>query len=133
MVRMQNQIARARSKRDKMSSVQIRKEKYKRAALCLFGVVSGISAVVGHLSQYLNKKAMHTSILTGQKWVDKLLTGNFFLFCLIITIKNNCRTCSGFLKNDGDESICFSPLGTGIGDPNVAMSCVPSRNFRTWT
>jgi len=67
---MQNQIARARSKQDKMSSVQIRKEKYKRAALCLFGVVSGISAVVGHLSLYLNKKAMHTSILTGQKWVD---------------------------------------------------------------
>jgi len=37
--------------------------------------IAGAATAV-HASQHSNKQAMHTSILTGQRWLDELLTGS---------------------------------------------------------
>ena len=58
-----------------LSSHQIREEKHQKAAVCLLGAASGVLSILGHAEIHLNKQAMHTSALTGQKWLDKLLIG----------------------------------------------------------
>ena len=40
--------------------------------------IAGAVTTVVHSSQHANKQAMHTSILTGQRWLDELLTGSQF-------------------------------------------------------
>lgn len=61
------------------TSRQIRKEKHRKASICLLGAVSGIATAVAHIAPFLDKKPMHTSILMGQGWVDELLNGIYFL------------------------------------------------------
>jgi hypothetical protein len=59
----------------KPSSRQIRQEKHRKAAICLLGAFSGVISVLGHVEAHINKRPMHTSALTGQKWLDELLIG----------------------------------------------------------
>lgn len=61
------------------SSLQIHREKHRKAAICLLGAVSGVLSVLGHAEAHVKKRPMHTSALTGQKWVDELLTGTILL------------------------------------------------------
>ena len=60
------------------SSHQIHEEKHRKAAACLLGAASGILSILGRADTHLNKQAMHTSALTGQKWLDELLIGAKF-------------------------------------------------------
>ena len=62
----------------KLSSRQIHQEKHRKAAVCLLGAVSGVLSLLRHAETHLNKQAMHTSALTGQKWLNELLTGAKF-------------------------------------------------------
>lgn len=55
-------------------SAQIRKEKHKKAAIFLAGVGAALAAVT-HASAHLDKQPLHTSMLTGQKWLEELMTG----------------------------------------------------------
>ena len=57
---------------------QIHEEKHKKAALCLLGAISGVMSVLGHVEAHANKRPMHTSAQTGQKWLDELLVGGYF-------------------------------------------------------
>ena len=61
-----------------LSSCQIREEKHQKAAVCLLGAASGVLLILGHAEIHLNKQAMHTSALAGQKWLDELLIGAKF-------------------------------------------------------
>ncbi len=63
-----------------LTSRQKREEKHRKAAICILGAVSGIATAVAHIGPLLDKQPMHTSILTGQGWVDELLLGMFSLF-----------------------------------------------------
>jgi len=63
----------------KPSSRQIRQEKHKKAALCLIGAISGVASVLTHVAPLLDKRPMHTSSLTGQKWVEELLMGALYM------------------------------------------------------
>jgi hypothetical protein len=69
---------RRRGSEPQPSSHQIRQEKHRKAAICLLGAVSGVLSILEHAETHLNKQAMHTSVLTGQKWLDELLTGAKF-------------------------------------------------------
>jgi hypothetical protein len=66
---------RRRGSQPQLSSHQIHQEKHRKAAICLLGAVSGVLSVLGHAETHLNKQPMHTSALTGQNWLDELLTG----------------------------------------------------------
>ncbi|KAF8154308.1 hypothetical protein B0H34DRAFT_818882 [Crassisporium funariophilum] len=55
------------------TSRQIHEEKHKKAALCLLGAILGVISVLGHVEAHMNKRPMHTSTQTGQKWLDELL------------------------------------------------------------
>ena len=58
-----------------LSSHQIRKQKYKKISSVMATIAGAVTTIV-HSSQHANKQAMHTSILTGQRWLDELLTGS---------------------------------------------------------
>jgi hypothetical protein len=60
-----------------LSTHQIRKQKYKKISSVMATIAGAVTTVV-HSSQHANKQAMHTSILTGQRWLDELLTGSQF-------------------------------------------------------
>ena len=60
------------------SSKHIRKRKQKKvAALAMVAAISGIATVLAHVVPHLDKQPMHTSVLSGQRWVQELLEGNF--------------------------------------------------------
>jgi len=73
-----------------LTSHQICAEKHQKAAICVVGAISGVIAVLSHIVPGLNKQQMHTSILTGERWVQELMTGvlmatmSYFL-CLTLT------------------------------------------------
>jgi hypothetical protein len=37
--------------------------------------IGGAALVVAHASQFCDKQPMHTSVLTGQRWLQELLEG----------------------------------------------------------
>jgi len=59
-----------------LSIQQIRKEKHQRAAITL-AAIEGAASVAIYSVCYFDKQPMHTSILTGQRWVHKMMTGKF--------------------------------------------------------
>ena len=68
------------SQGDEMRSVSAAYSKDVSPAAAVLGEVweargTQVHAVVGHVEAHLHKQAMHTSALTGQKWVDELLLG----------------------------------------------------------
>ena len=63
---------------EKLSSRQIRERKHKKFALSMFAAVSSVATVISHIAPLFTKKKMHTSILTGEGWVQELLKGLFF-------------------------------------------------------
>ena len=75
MARIRNYFA---ARNAKPTSRQIWEEKHRKAALCLFAVVSSVATVISHIAPHLIKKKMHTSILTGEGWVQELLKGFFW-------------------------------------------------------
>ena len=75
---------RRRGSQFKLSSRQIREEKHRKMALCLLGAVSGVVSVLGHLESHIDKQPMHTSVLTGQRWVDELLKGMQFILIVMM-------------------------------------------------
>ena len=64
----------SKTQRRQLSSHQIRKEKHKKASILLATIV-GAASVVGHAIEYIDQERMHTSILTGQRWLQELLEG----------------------------------------------------------
>ena len=64
----------SKTQRRQLSSHQIRKEKHKKASILLATIV-GAASVVGHAMEYIDQECMHTSILTGQMWLQELLEG----------------------------------------------------------
>ena len=60
---------------DHSTSHRTRREKRRKAALCILGAVTGIVSVLAHIAPYLDRRPMNTSILTGEGWVQELLTG----------------------------------------------------------
>ena len=63
-----------RQSKTPLSSHQIRKQKYKISSV--MATIAGAVTAAVHSSQNANKRALHTSILTGQRWLDELLTGS---------------------------------------------------------
>ena len=57
------------------SSRQIRQQKRKKMMLSLIGAVSGVVSTVVQSAPHIDKKPMHTSLLTGERWVQELLNG----------------------------------------------------------
>ena len=43
----------------------------------MVAAISGVATVLAHAIPHLDKQPMHTSVLTGQRWVQELLEGNF--------------------------------------------------------
>ncbi|KAF9472454.1 hypothetical protein BDN70DRAFT_477640 [Pholiota conissans] len=68
------------------TSAQKRAEKRKKAALCMLGAISGVATVVSHIAPFFVKQPMHTSILTGQAWVEELLRG--MDYCSLVYLYN---------------------------------------------
>jgi hypothetical protein len=64
-----------RQSKTSLSSHQIRKQKYKKISSVMATIAGAVTAAV-HSSQHVDKQALHTSILTGQRWLDELLTGS---------------------------------------------------------
>ena len=64
----------SKTQRRQLSSHQIWKEKHKKASILLATIV-GAASVVGHAMEYIDQECMHTSILTGQMWLQELLEG----------------------------------------------------------
>ena len=56
------------------SSHQMRRDKHKKLALVLAGLGAAVAATY-YATPHLDKNPIHTSALTGQMWVDELLTG----------------------------------------------------------
>ena len=42
---------------------------------CLVAAIGGVAVMATHASQHIEKQRIHTSALTGQKWLDELFTG----------------------------------------------------------
>lgn len=57
-----------------LSSAQIRRDKHKKLAVVLAGLGAAVAATY-YATSHLDKNPIHTSALTGQMWVDELLTG----------------------------------------------------------
>ena len=66
-----------------LSSHMIWKEKHKRAA-CLIAVIGSAAVAAAHATQFIEKQWIHTSVLTGQKWLDELLAGGWQWFFPIL-------------------------------------------------
>jgi hypothetical protein len=74
---------------DPFPPISARKKREKKridAALCIIGAVSGVATMLSHMAPFLDKKPIHTSILTGELWVKELLTGECAIF--------SCPRCS---------------------------------------
>ena len=52
----------------------MRRDKHKKLALVLAGLGAAVAATY-YATPHLDKNPIHTSALTGQMWVDELLTG----------------------------------------------------------
>jgi hypothetical protein len=72
-----------RAPKQKLSSLQIRKGKHKRVSIFL-AAVAGAASVVAHASPYADKERIHTSILTGQRWLQELLEGKGYIISSLI-------------------------------------------------
>lgn len=72
-----------RAPKQKLSSLQIQKEKHKRVSIFL-AAVAGAASVVAHASPYADKKCMHIWILTGQRWLQELLEGKGYIISSLI-------------------------------------------------
>jgi len=59
-----------------LSTQQIRKKKHRRAAITL-AAIGGAASVAIYGAHYFDKQPMHTSILTGQRWVHEMMTDKF--------------------------------------------------------
>ena len=69
----------------RLSSYQVRKEKHKRAA-CLIAAIGSVAVTAAHASQFIEKQRIHTSVLTGQKWLDELLAGGWHQWTGFLTL-----------------------------------------------
>ena len=45
----------------------------------MVAAISGVATVLAQVVPHLDKQPMHTSVLSGQQWVQELLEGNFNL------------------------------------------------------
>ena len=72
-----------RTPKQKLSSHQIWKEKHKKASLLLVAV-AGAASVTAHASVYVDKECIHTSVFTGQRWLQELLEGKLYLISSFI-------------------------------------------------
>lgn len=58
-----------------LPTYQIHRKKH-RKALAALAVIASAAAVISHIGKYCDEKhPMHTSILTGQMWMDELFQG----------------------------------------------------------
>ena len=87
--------------------------------------------VISHIAPHLTKKKMHTSILTGEAWVQELLKGFFWLHVVQNSEVVSYRTSSLFSKDDGNEPICLSEACPRIKNKNMALSNKISKLGRT--
>jgi hypothetical protein len=81
-------VATSPSKRwssSRSSSYQLWKEKRKRAA-CLIAAIGSVAVTAAHASQFVEKRQIHTSVLTGQRWLDELLTGGWYWASLVLQV-----------------------------------------------
>ena len=76
MVTVRQSQAQNVSRQDSSKHIRKRKQK-KAAALAMVAAISGVATVLAHVVPHLDKQPMHTSVLSGQKWVQELLEGNF--------------------------------------------------------
>jgi hypothetical protein len=58
-----------------LSAQQIKNNKHKRASIIL-AAIGGAASAVTHALGFIDKECIHTSILTGRKWLDELLAGS---------------------------------------------------------
>jgi hypothetical protein len=65
--------------RQKSSKPIWKRKRKKVTALAMVAAITGVASVLAHFVPHLNKQPMHTSILSGQQWVQELLEGNFDL------------------------------------------------------
>jgi hypothetical protein len=77
--------------------------------------IAGAVTTVVHSSQHANKRAMHTSILTGQRWLDELLTGSQFRSIFLDILSDLCVSqCIGhpsrFRRQFGMQRFVFRKL-----------------------
>jgi len=87
MARIRNSAAR----NEKLTSRQIRKRKRQKAALCMLAAVSCVATVISHIAPHFTKQKMHTSILTGEGWIQELLNGFFLLKMLFKILISSCN------------------------------------------
>jgi len=87
------------------------KEKHKQAA-CLIAVIGSVAVAAAHATQFIKKQRIYTSVLTGQKWLDELLAGEWQWFFPILlqfdfpTSDQDTQHTS--VNNLGWNSLCFA-------------------------
>ena len=75
-------ITQSKAQNSHLSALQIHKQKHQRASIVL-ATIAGAASVVVHAAKFMHKESIHTSALTGQKWVQELLEGTHFLIYFI--------------------------------------------------
>jgi hypothetical protein len=68
----------SQSARSQPSTSQIRRAKHKKAS-CLLAAIGSVASIAAYALNFTDKTLMHTSILSGQKWLQELLEGMFWM------------------------------------------------------